>query len=218
MADYPKFSVSDFICWKLLPTKIGCGKDYIWSFKHAWVVHNRQNIKNAAANNNIPAFLLAGVCLVEVGGKDFTDWPAFIVRSVDWSGPSWMDSSMTITKNPAVTSMGAVSIQLRRAAEAMGMDSSTLTQQQLNTLAVALQSDVINLHIVAKHLQQLIHIDNPQSIQASHLTDEQVRLVGTRYWYGPEKSLESLKKEADKSTSYGARILQRKQLLIGLLQ
>lgn len=215
---YPKFTVFDAICWKFLPTKLGCGSDYIWSFKYAWITHNRQNIKSAAINNNIPPFLLAGIALIEVGGKDFTDWPVFIFRSFDWSGPSWVDSHLTISKNPAFTSMGAVSIQLRRAAETMGINASTLTQAQLNILATALQSDKTNLDIVAKHLQQLILVDFPKAAQTNNLTDEQIRIVGTRYWYGPEKSSDFIKQEAAKNSSYGSRILQHKQLIIQLLQ
>lgn len=215
--NYPKFTVFDFFRWKFLPTKLGGGPDYLWSFKYAWIRHNKQPIKDAAAQNNIPAFLLGGVALVEVGGKDFTDWPAFIAYSFDWSGPDWVDSNLTILKNPALVSMGAVSIQLRRAAESMGLDPTTLSQSQLNDLAIALQSDKTNLILVAKHLRMLIQVDNPTLSTATNLTDEQIRLAGTRYWYGPEKSLESLKKEAIKSDSYGSRILSHKQKILELI-
>ena len=119
--DYPKFTVIDAVRWKFLPSKFGGGEEYLWAFKYAWVIHNKHNIIDAARTNHIPAFLLAGVALREVGGKDFTDWPVFIIRSFDWIGPVWIDNNLTITKNPAMTSMGAVSIQLRRAAETVGL-------------------------------------------------------------------------------------------------
>jgi hypothetical protein len=218
MADYPKFTVFDFIRWKFLPTKLGGGAEYLWSFKYAWLRHNKQEIKDAAARNNIPPFLLGGVALVEVGGKDFTDWPVFMVRSFDWSGPPWIDNHLTISKNPALTSMGSVSIQLRRAAETMGLNPATLTQTQLNDLATALQSDSSNLNIVARHLLQLILTDNPGYLLNPNLPDEQVRIVGTRYWYGPEKNPETIKKEALKSGSYGSIILKHRQTILELLQ
>jgi hypothetical protein len=218
MSDYPKFTIFDFLRWKLLPTKLGGGAEYLWAFKHAWLRHNKQEIKNAATINKIPAFLLGGVALVEVGGKDFTDWPVFMVRSFDWSGPVWIDNNLTISKNPSLTSMGPVSIQLRRAAEVMGLNPATLTQRQLNDLATALQSDSANLNIVAKHLLQLILTDNPNYLLKPELTDEQVRIVGTRYWYGPEKNPEVIKREALKSGSYGSIILKHKQTILQLLQ
>lgn len=216
--DYPKFNLYDFACWKFLPSKWGCGKNHLWSFKYSWIRHNKQHIKNASADNDIPPFLLAGVALTEVGGKDFTDWPAFLVRSFDWSGPDWVDSHLTITKNPLETSMGAVSIQLRRAAETMGIDPYSLKDEQLLYLAGALQSDKFNLQIVAKHLRQLLFVDYPMLLKAEELTDEQVKMVGTRYWYGPEKNHAALRIEALKESSYGSRILQHKQLLLELLQ
>lgn len=216
--DYPKFTVFDAVCWKLLPTKWGCGDEYLWSFKYSWIRHNKDNIKEAAASNHIPALLLAGVALVEVGGKDFTDWPVFNIRSFDWSGPAWVDRHLTITKNPGYTSMGAVSIQLRRAAETMGLDSSRLTQQQLNTLAIALQSDRTNLFIVAKHLHQLVLIDNPQIINPMLLSDEQIRLAGTRYWYGPDASHKLIVEKAAAAGSYGSNIVRNKSVIENLLK
>lgn len=219
MADYPKFSVADGICWYMLPERWGCGDEFLWKFKSGWIRHNKNEIKNAALNNNIPPFLLGGVALREVGGKDFSDWPVFFIRSFDWAGPSWVDNNLTITNKPYFTSMGAVSIQLRRVAETMGIKNpDSLTQKELTNLANALQSDVFNLNIVAKHLLQLILVDNPDYLLRKTLTDEQIRIAGTRYWWGPENSLEFIKKESMKSSSYGSFILKHKQKVIELLQ
>jgi hypothetical protein len=102
----------------------------------------------------------------------------------------------------------------------MGIDTSKLTQKQLNDLANALQSDAANLNIVAKHLRQLLLTDYSASVLLTQLslTDEQVRIVGTRYWYGPEKDIAIIKKEAAKSGSYGSIILKHKQKILELLQ
>ncbi|HNW74046.1 MAG TPA: hypothetical protein PKN44_10510, partial [Bacteroidales bacterium] len=207
--DYPKFTIFNALRWKVLPAKFGGGEDYLWKFKFGWIIHNKQSIKDAALNNSIPPFLLGGVALIEVGGSDFMDWPAFITRSFDWSGPDWMDKYFTILKNHADTSMGAVSIQLRRSAETKHMNPATLNQKDLNDLANELQSDVTNLKIVAAHLHGLLMIDYPSSLPNLELTDEQIKIVGTRYLYGPEKSLDFIRQKAMDSKSYGSKILER---------
>src|SRR5690349_10233401 len=110
---YPRWTAVDLALWQLVPDRLGGGRRYLFAYKDAWIRFNARHIKAAARNAAIPPKLLAGVAWLEIGGMpDFVDDIAFPVRSFDWSGPDWVDRNLTITKNPGLTSMGAVSIQL----------------------------------------------------------------------------------------------------------
>jgi hypothetical protein len=175
--------------------------------------------------NDIPALLLAGVAFVEVGGKDFTDYPVFYVRSFDWMGPNWVDNNLTITKHPMYTSFGAMSIQLRRVAETLGLDPSKLSQEQLEALAKTLQSNDENIKIIAKHLKQIIPIDFPECRVTSNLSEQELSIVATRYWWGrdlkqggPQISSEFIRAKSKEMDSYGSRILKNKDSILGALK
>ncbi len=201
---YAKWGLWDVFKWKIFPEKYGGGKQYIQHFKDGWVVYNKSKIINTANEYGIPPTLLASVAWIEVGGDpDFIDHFAFQVRAFDWSGPSWVDKHLTITNNPSKTSFGPISIQLRVAAETIGLNPKNLTYQQQTLLIDLLNSDVWNLKVVAKHLAFLIKHDFP-TISGKELTDEQIRIVGARYNRGIGLNLEQLKQ----NTSYGNFILK----------
>ena len=197
--DSPTWGLVNLFVWKLLPERVGGGIAYIQKFKDAWVQHNKELIKTSASQNKMPAELLAGVCWIEVGGDpDFIDRVAFEVRSFDWSGPPWVDRNLTITSNPAKTSFGSVSIQLRTAAQTMGLNPAEMSSEQIRGLATCLQKDVFNIEVVANHLRKLIDHDGLQN-NPPLLTMDQVRIVGARYNRGIGLSLD----EINKNTSYG---------------
>ena len=197
--DSPTWGLVNLFVWKLLPERVGGGIAYIQKFKDAWVKHNKELIKTSASQNKMPAELLAGVCWIEVGGDpDFIDRVAFEVRSFDWSGPPWVDRNLTITSNPAKTSFGSVSIQLRTAAQTMGLNPAEMSSEQIRGLATCLQKDVFNIEVVANHLRKLIDHDGLQN-NPPLLTMDQVRIVGARYNRGIGLSLD----EINKNTSYG---------------
>ncbi len=201
----------DLFFWKLVPSRFGGGKEYIQKFKDAWVRHNRNRIQVAATQNKLPVELLAGVCWIEVGGDpNIIDRVAFEVRSFDWSGPPFVDKDLTITKNPSKTSFGSVSIQLRTAAQTLGMDPSEMSSAQLSGLANCLQRDVFNIDTVASHLRQLADHDG----FSSPLTREQVRIIGARYNRGIGLTLDQIKK----NTSYGNFIINHWQRFSRLIQ
>lgn len=151
--DSATWGLVDLFKWKLLPEDHGGGKKYIQKFKDAWVRHNKTQIKALTKQYKMPPELLAGVCWIEVGGDpNFIDRVAFEVRSFDWSGPDWVDRNMTITSTPSKTSFGSVSIQIRTAAETLGLNPNTMTSEQHRNLAQCLQKDVFNLQVVARHL------------------------------------------------------------------
>lgn len=210
----PTWGLVDLFTWKLLPQRAGGGIAYIQSFKDAWVQHNKVSIKTAATRYKMPPELLAGVCWIEVGGDpNFIDRVAFEVRSFDWSGPTWVDRNLTITNNPVKTSFGSVSIQLRTAAQTMGLNPSEMSTTQLRSLASCLQKDVFNIEVVARHLRQLIDHDGLQK-NPPLLTMDQVKIVGARYNRGIGLSLDDIKK----NTSYGSFIVKFWPRFITLLK
>jgi hypothetical protein len=209
----PTWGLVDLFSWKLLPPRAGGGIAYIQRYKDAWVRHNRTLIKAAATRYKMPPELLAGVCWIEVGGDpNFIDRVAFEVRSFDWSGPAWVDRNLTITNNPAKTSFGSVSIQLRTAAQTMGLNPSEMPTTQFRRLASCLQKDVFNIDIVARHLRQLIDHDRLQE-NPPLLTMDQVKIVGARYNRGIGLSLDDIKR----NTSYGNFIVKFWPRFVALL-
>ncbi|MBT2143622.1 MULTISPECIES: hypothetical protein [unclassified Rhodanobacter] len=202
--DSPAWGWVDLFVWKLLPERAGGGIPYIQRFKDAWVRHNKTLIESNAAKYAMPAELLAGVCWIEVGGDPSSiDGIAFDVRSFDWSGPNWVDQHLTVTHHPARTSFGAVSMQLRTAAQTMGMNPAGMSTAQLRSLADCLQKDVFNIAIVARHLRMLIDHDGLQTNPPA-LGMDQVRIAGARYNRGIGLSLEQIRK----NMSYGNFIVK----------
>jgi len=123
-----------------------------------------------------------------------------------------MDRNMTITHPPERTSFGAVSMQLRVAAKYLGVDPNNLSFNQQRGIIDFLSSDEKNLLIVGRHLCDLIACDFGQA-KLCTLTDEQIRIVATRYNRGAHLSLEKIKQ----NTHYGDRVLEKKHHVIKLL-
>ncbi|MDN7428147.1 MULTISPECIES: hypothetical protein [unclassified Burkholderia] len=112
----------NLFAWKLAPERWNGGIKYIQAFKDAWIMHNKSHIRAAAGRNRLPREMLAGICWIEVGGDpEFIDRVAFEVRTFDWSGPPFVDRHPTLTRHPAMTSFGPVSMQLRTAAQTLGI-------------------------------------------------------------------------------------------------
>ncbi len=208
-----RWSTSDVLMWKLVPERWGGGKAYIQRFKDGWVAHNASAIRVAARDQGFPAELLAGVCWIEVAGDPSgIDRLAFEVRAFDWSGPDWVDRNLTITNAPAKTSFGAVSMQLRTAANTLGLDPAKLTTEQLRGLSTCLENDAFNIDLVARHLRQIIDKDGLQTARPA-LDMDAVRVAGARYNRGLGLSLEKIRK----NTSYGNFIVKFWSRLSGLL-
>lgn len=204
--DHPKWGSIDVLIWKILPEKFGGGRQYIQKFKDAWVMHNKTIIKSQAKNFSFPAELLAGVCWIEVGGDpNFIDKVAFDVRSFDWSGPGWVDRNMTVTRMPSRTSFGSVSMQLRTAAETIGLDTNQMNYEQQLALADALSNDNFNIRVVALHLRQIINLDKLQT-EPPKLSDDAIKIAGARYNRGIGLSVEQIRK----NTTYGDFILKHR--------
>lgn len=200
----PKWGFINLFVWKALPEWAGGGIPYIQRFKDAWVQNNKLRILAAAGQHQLPPPLLAGVCWIEVGGDPtFIDSIAFAVRGFDWSGPDWVDRHLTITNNPARTSFGSVSVQLRTAAQTLGKDPNAMSHDELGKLASLLERDAANIELVARLLRRLAERDSfAASLPA--LTVRQVKIIGARYNRGSGLSLEQI----ERNLSYGNFIVK----------
>lgn len=199
------------IRWKALPECLGGDRNLLKNYKDTWVRGHREHIASLANLHRIPALLLAGVAWIEVGGDpEWIDSVAYSVRAFDHVADPYLEP-LTVTKRPELTSLGNVSIQLRRAAEALGLDFAAMTGHQKEALISCLSADETNLNIVAKHLSQLREIDFPDSYFWS---DDQIRVVGARYNRGPSLPISSIRQ----NTSYGDFILKHRDHILDLLK
>jgi hypothetical protein len=191
--------------------KLGIGDKAILSkYKDAWTRAHRKEIVDTAGFNEIPVILLAGVCWIEVGGDpDIIDRLAYSIRSFDHMADPWLEP-LTITKVPEQTSLGDVSIQLRRAAETLGASWSSLSDEDKNKIVQCLLNEPCNVSVVGQHLKQLRQIDFPNGTGTE---SEIIRITGSRYNRGPSLSLDQIRL----NTSYGDFILSIRSRLTGLL-
>ncbi len=187
-SNHVKWTSLDAIIWKIWPQALGGGSEYLWSYKDAWVLFNRDRIRQAASKYSIPATLLAGVAWAEAGGApDIQDSITFPVRAFDWSGPDWIDR-LTITKRPTLTSVGSVSIQLEVAARELKLNTENMSFADQSRLKMCLEQDAFNLDLVAKHLRGLILHDYPDA-DTLNPTLEQWVVMGSRYNRGTARPL-----------------------------
>ena len=211
--DSPVWDTWDVVRWKM-PKRFGGGDHHLYTFKDTWVAHNKDTIKSAAEENRFAPLLMAGVCWIEVAGDpQFIDSVAHSVRSFDWMGPDWVDRNMTITRRPEKTSFGPISMQLRTAAQTLGMDIADMDYSARSKLGMCLEVDVYNINLAAKHLRDLLDVDGLQT-DPPRLSDEALRVAATRYNRGSGLSLERIKE----NTSYGDLILKLRERLTKLIE
>ncbi|WP_036773605.1 hypothetical protein [Photorhabdus australis] len=211
---FPKFTAVDGIRYKLLPNnwKYLTGEAYLWAYKIAYLEYNREKIIHYAHQEKIPVLLLAGVAVAEVGGKPdrIKAYGVLQYRQI-------VDKFRGNNSYSNSTSVGALAIQLRAAAETMGINPSTLTTTQQLQLANCLLADDFNIKIVAKHLRELILYDYP-GIDTEKLNDEQLILAGSRYNRGIARNKEDFIKSINaekgspdrKYSEYGRSILRKR--------
>jgi hypothetical protein len=206
----PAWSWTEFLRWKILPKWMGGDKDLLRKYKDGWVRSHREAINSLSRQYDLPPVLLAGVAWIEVGGDPTEiDELAYSIRSFDHSADPFLEP-ITITTRPGETSTGAVSIQLRRAAEAMNLNFDQLTASQKDELFRCLDHADNNLGIVARHLWQLKNIDFPNT---RNIGTMEISIIGARYNRGPQLSNARIRK----NTSYGDfinRISTRLSLLL----
>lgn len=201
MTKSPSWTAIDVIRWKVIPERLGGGRRYARGFKDAWVKKNSSLIRSESLRYKLPPELLAGVCWIEVGGDpNIIDRFAFEARVIDWSGPDYIDQKLTILAPPEKTSFGFVSMQLRTAAQTMGLNADHMSTSELRALSQCLEKDIYNIKLAAMHLRQLADYDK----LPARLGMNDVKIIGARYNRGTNPSMESLKK----NMSYGEFIVK----------
>ena len=214
-SNHVKWTPLDWTISKIWPEAWGGGRPYLLSYKDAWVIFNRERIRQAAATYSIPATLLAGVAWEEAGGApDVQDSITFPVRAFDWSGPDWIDR-LTVTKRPTLTSVGSISMQLEVAARELNIKTENMSFSDQGKLKMCLEQDAFNIEVVAKHLRGLILHDYPKA-DTLNLTKEQWIVVGSRYNRGTARplkdfvaSMQTENGEMRVYTSYGRAMWKR---------
>ena len=205
-----EWTTKDIVLWKA-PV---IGKEsYLFDFKSQWVTGYKDVINDAAKRYDVPPVLLAGVCFTEVAGDPlWIDEVAYQVRKFDHLADPVLEP-LTITEKPEKTSFGNVSMQVRRAAETVGLKYSDVEPQQERDLINMLKNPKENIFLAARHLAQLRNIDF-KGIAADKLTMEQIEIIATRYNRGPDLSVEKIKE----NLSYGKSISKRKDKLAAMIK
>ena len=94
----------------------------------------------------------------------------------------------------------------------LGLNLDAMSADQLRNLSNCIQKDVYNIHLVAKHLSQLIAHDKFHN--STSLTYDQIKIVGARYNRGVGLSIEKIKQ----NTSYGKFIVSQWPRFVRLIK
>lgn len=191
-----KWSNVDFTMRYLLPNWLGRDVTRLKRFKEAFVRHNRMTIIAAANEFRLPPELLAGVAWVESGGKPNT-WKSMIFATrivVEHDiGPGHIKESRK-------TSFGFMSMQVKTAAETLGIDPDTMDLGRQHQLIACLETDTYSIRLAARHLRMLADHDGFDTVGI-----EEARIVATRYNYGTARTVAQIKTDL----RYGNFIAER---------
>lgn len=139
-----------------------------------WIGANRQILKAAAEENGLPPDMIAGIAWKEVeGDPGVIDDVADTVRGFGIGGEA------------DKTSMGPMSIQIRRAAEVLGYDPAHLTGMQRDQVEEAVKDPAQNAFITSEYLAQLKAESSFADVPADRMTPGQYRELAARYNGGP---------------------------------
>ncbi|RJT45089.1 hypothetical protein [Rahnella woolbedingensis] len=217
-SDFPKWSAWDaglWISFRHHSIFSWVGDSRLFAYKFAYLEYNKDRISETARQEGIPVLLLVGVIFNELGGmperaKLFIVLPLYKIDDlIKGEGNNRSNK----------TSLGSTAMQLRVAAETMGIDAEALTTTQQLQLANCLLDDSFNINIVARHLRVLIKADNPNLKDYRILSEEQIIIAGSRYNRGMERKREDYvasiaAQEGDPIREYsssGRTIMRRKE-------
>lgn len=221
---FAKFTLFGTVRYKILPDNLrfATGDYYLWAYKSAYLTYHRNLINNVAREERVPVILLAGVAASEVGGAPdrlksmgVLQFRQLIVDSLNG------DNSAS-----NATSVGLIAMQIRVAAETIGLDPKKLTMRQQDRLATCLLSDSFNIRAVAQHLRKLIFFDNSALQDTVNLTDEQIILAVSRYNRGTERKKADFMRSISapsgdpirEYSSYGRRIIEKKETIAKIMR
>lgn len=188
------------------------GQEDVHAFKAQWVRGYRDTIVAAARKYDLPVELLAGVAYNEVGGApEQADEIAYSFRSKEGRN---LPPESKLERPRDLTSFGDLSVQVRRASDALGYgESARLTESQRRMILSSLKESGTNIFIAAKHLSDLRDVDF-KGTESARLTRGQIEVIGARYNFGPDLSLAQIRRDL----SYGKDITKRWRLLSGLVR
>lgn len=140
-----------------------------------YIAANKEIIKAAAEETGLPPEMIAGIAWQEVEGM-----PGVVD---DLSHPA--RELYPLDKPADETSMGPMSIQVRRAAEVLGYDPANLTDAQRDTVIEALKDPAQNIFIASEYLAQLKAESGFADVPPEKMTREQMQELAARYNGGP---------------------------------
>lgn len=156
------------------------GNNYwLWSNsddnRREYVSANKEIIRAAAHDTGLPPEMVAGIAWREVEGD-----------------PGWLDDAayegrkvLPGSEDPDRTSMGPLSIQVRRAAEVLGYDPHHLTDMQRDVVVDAIKDPATNIFIASEYLAQLKAESGFADVPPEQMTRAQMQELAARYNGGP---------------------------------
>jgi hypothetical protein len=168
--------------------------------RREWIEANRQQIQDAAKYTGLPPDMIAGIAWQEVQGDP--GWADDIAQNYrqnqDEAGPvmRWVADKVGLSGEADETSMGPMSIQLRRSAEVLGYDPQNMTQTQWDEVEAATQDPGTNIYIASEYLAQLKAESEFADVPADEMTPAQYQELAARYNGGPYW-------ESDQAQAYG---------------
>ncbi|MCQ0023137.1 hypothetical protein M4914_09390 [Streptomyces somaliensis DSM 40738] len=158
----------------------GQGNNYWWPStsdegRREFISANSHIIRAAAQDAGLPPEMVAGIAWREVMGD-----PA-VLDDLAYEGRKFLPG----TKDPDETSMGPLSIQVRRAAEVLGYDPHHLTDQQRDQVVGALRNPAKNIFIASEYLAQLKAESGFADVPPERMTRDQMQELAARYNGGP---------------------------------
>ena len=113
--------------------------------RREYIFTNKHLLRNAARDSGLPPEMVAGIAWKEVEGDPSWTDDAF----------PWARRNLPFTGDQDMTSLGPMSIQVRRAAEVLGYDPENLSDQQRDEVTGALKDPAQNVYIASEYLAQL---------------------------------------------------------------
>ncbi|MFE8012428.1 hypothetical protein ACFU3O_06755 [Streptomyces antibioticus] len=143
--------------------------------RREYISANSALIKAAAHDAGLPPEMVAGIAWQEVMGD-----PA-VIDDLAYEGRKVLPFS----EDPDETSMGPMSIQVRRAAEVLGYDPQHLTDMQRDQVVGALKDPAKNIFIASEYLAQLKAESGFADVPPEQMTRSQMQELAARYNGGP---------------------------------
>jgi uncharacterized protein YukE len=143
--------------------------------RREYISNNKHLLRNAARDSGLPPEMVAGIAWQEVEGD-----PSWTDDAIPWAR-----RNLPFTDDQDMTSMGPMSIQVRRAAEVLGYDPQNLSDQQRDEVTGALKDPAQNAYIASEYLAQLKSESDFADVPPEKMTREQMQELAARYNGGP---------------------------------